>query len=425
MNGSSTPQHEGDKDVAEMKRALEAKSPAKGLMVFPILFISAWLGFNAGYVNKALFILAGCMSITGLFLHMATQKYPNPRGESSTSLLERIFSSVVGVPTSNDESMTDLVTKFRLDANNIKKSQVLLLNLRKKLGKKVKAGENADLHAIEAVKLGLIKYALVFTQDRISTDVRIPIALDIVNTILSKKSAQKMLCHLNDGSALKESVDTILQAIQEHTKSDEELQKLVSLEEDQNSTKLDKGNKADDIEEPVDFDFSDKEKHIPNKHFLKFGSKLIMSLGMLAADEVIAQTRIGDQGGVGAIVKCLTNCMTSAQIIKWCCWTSINLVYEHPPNKREFFQKGGVGLVIDGLKSHPTDLELHQQGLALIITIIANDPNTKMNQSKARESCLANGIAIMLQQCRKQFAQQADINSLVKQINECLMSDWS
>jgi len=101
------------------------------------------------------------------------------------------------------------------------------------------------------------------------------------------------------------------------------------------------------------------------------------------------------------------------------------MTFNHPPNKREFFIQGGLAHTMVALKAHTQQLDLHQQGLVLITTIIATDSNTKMNLSKARETCLANGVFEMLQIAKKEFSDQKEVHAMIKQIFDTLMADWS
>jgi len=146
---------------------------------------------------------------------------------------------------------------------------------------------------------------------------------------------------------------------------------------------------------------------------------------MLGADHVQAQTRLGDRGAIALVVRCLQAARSSGQMSKWCLWSLIHMTFNHPPNKREFFIQGGLGHTMEALKQHPKQLDLYQQGLALIATIIATDSNTKMNLSKARETCLANGVFEMLQSAKKEFPAQREVQAMIKQIFDQLMADWS
>ena len=82
-------------------------------------------------------------------------------------------------------------------------------------------------------------------------------------------------------------------------------------------------------------------------------------------------------------------------------------------------------MVINAIKQNPSELEVHQQGLALIITILAPDKNTKMNQGVARQSVLASGIFDILQASKNTFADQKDLHAYIKQIMDILIADWS
>ena len=178
----------------------------------------------------------------------------------------------------------------------------------------------------------------------------------------------------------------------------------------------------------VDYDFSDqsdKKLPLPNQYFLKFGHKFFMALGMLADEFPQGQTIIGDKGGIGYATICLKASRNTPNLGKWCCWCLLNIVYDHPPNKREFFIKGGLGYTIDCMNKNINKNDLFKQGIALILTIISIDNKTKMSLAKARESCLANGIFDMLQLGKKAHGNDPTIEGIIKKIFDLLMADWS
>ena len=489
-----------DADLERLRK--EQGSAAHGLLTFPLIFVVAFSAYMADYINKSVLILAGCMCLSGLMLHMATQKYPNPRGGAAkdTTLLERLLLASVGQSALIDESMTDMVTKFTLESENIQQSHLLLLSIQKRLqtlakankvinkGKekgKAEAEGGFEAEVMEAIKLGLIKYCLRFiaepstatatgtgTDCNTTQDKRIPTALDIVIILLSVPAACKYICRSDNsisgvskgsgvsesmgtaaaggGDMLKDTIDMLIQGMKEHMKTDEALAQLDAVGAvgavidtdtdigigtdslDNTTTKISSSIVTQHINDTdgIDFDFSDysdKKTHsIPNKLFLnKFGYKFIMCLGLLASDNTIAQTRIGDRGGILLIVSCLQSCKTSDIVCTWCFWCLINLCLAHPPNKREFFIHNGLSYTILVLQTHTTCIGLYQQGLGLLATIIAPDNNTKMNLAKARETCLANGVFDMLQCAKATFKKESHVQQLITQIHELLMADWS
>jgi len=410
--------------MQDMESLRRAQASVGSVLVFPFIFFCLVVGHYLGLVNKTFMILCGAMSFSGMLIHMATKEYPTRDGASKSTILERLLAAATGTPIEDEnQSMSDLVTKFRLETNNIQQSHLLLLNIRKTLTTKGPA-------AVEAVKLGLIKFALLFAQEKSTMDKRIPAALDVITVLLSRPEACKLIC--DDDASLKDAIDMLLQSVKEHMKTDAELDAVIAAE---SGAQGDKANASTESvsgsgsnASSIDFDFSDHSEHavpIPNKYFLKFGHKFIMALGMLGADHVVAQTRLGDRGAVALLVRCLQACKSSGQMAKWCLWSLIHITFNHPPNKREFFIQGGLAHTMAALKQHPQQLDLHQQGLALIATIIATDSNTKMNLSKARETCLANGVFEMLQSAKKEFPDQKEVQAMIKQIFDALMADWS
>ena len=411
------------KNLEELEKLKRERNANSGIGLFPLIFLGTFFLYKMGIASKAILILVSCMSFAGLLLHMATHEYPNKEGTKGSTLLERLLGAVIGQPVADNESMSDMITRFRVDSTNIKESHLLLLRLRKKLLGDHDAAE-------DAVKLGLVKFVLRFAQDNSSLDKRVPVAMDIVTTILSRPKAKDAL-RSND-SDMRDVIDTLVQCMHEHMITDETLAAVTAKEvnpsADEASKEEDKGTGPAPSDEEIEYDFSDqsdKKIAVPNQYFLKFGHKFAMSLGMLADEHKGIQTMIGDRGGINVIVNCLRQCRATPAICKWSCWAILNFVYEHPPNKRDFFIRGGLGYTIDAMNKNPSVLDLYQQGLALILTIISTDNDTKMSLAKARESCLANGVFDMLQNGKKAFVDDSSVQEMIKRIFDLLMADWS
>ena len=182
-------------DVQKLKKEQASLST---VLVFPFIFLVLVVGHYLDLVNKTFMILCGAMSLSGMMIHMATQEYPSRDGNTQSTILERLLAAATGTPVEDEnQSMSDLVTKFRLETNNIQQSHLLLLNIRKSLTTK---GDSA----LEAVKLGLIKFALLFTQEKSTMDKRIPAALDVITVLLSRPEACKAIC--DDDATLKVGV---------------------------------------------------------------------------------------------------------------------------------------------------------------------------------------------------------------------------
>jgi hypothetical protein len=100
-------------------------------------------------------------------------------------------------------------------------------------------------------------------------------------------------------------------------------------------------------------------------------------------------------------------------------------MYQHPPNKREFYMKGIIPLALQALKAFPTSKTIHQQGLSALFCVLAKDPQNKFNVASARTQALANGIVDVLQHARASFKTSVDITVTVRALEEVIIQDWS
>lgn len=399
----------------------KARPTGSGLVVYPLLCGLVFIGHYLGVVSYAVLILAYCMTISGMIMSLAMyEPEKNADGTKKAGVIERLFGALSGEGKYDNDSMTDLVTSFQTDAQDVNDSYLLLTTLKKKLRK-------SQVALLEAASMGLVKTSANFVKGACTDDKRIIPALDVINTILSNPNACSIVRGLE--AECKEVADSLVEAITTHMRPENELE-LSGGKKSEVETKTDEllngsGGNGDD-DEDVDFDFSDKVTKKPlNKFFYSYGFKIMMALGLLSADETKVQTMIGDRGAINALVNCLVSGGEDPQVVKWASWSMINFVYEHPPNKREFFLKGGLDHLIAGARHHTSTTEVFQQCVALLLTMIAYDQHTKMNQSAARQSCLASGIFEVLQEGKKQAPDNQELHNMVDQVLKLLISDWS
>ena len=397
-----------------------------GLLTYPILLAVVIGGHKVGVVSYAVVILATCMCLSGMLMHMATADAEvNPDGSRKATFFDRMATAWAGANKYDDESMNDLINKFQTDAKDVNESYLLLGSLKKKL-------KSNEMAILEAANLGLVMTSMDFVKNACTDDKRIAPTLDIINMILSNSKARAML-QVDEG-AVKELVDSLVMSITTHMRPEKEIElsggssggNSMQVAAVINSNNSNIPVMTGDDDEDVDFDFSDKItiKEI-NRYFYKYGFKMLMCLGLLVADNAKLQTLVGDRGGISAVVSCLVHGSNNPQLVKWCAWSMINMVMEHPPNKREFFTKGGLNHVITAVAKHATVLEAFQQCIALLLMIVANDKHTKMNQSLARQACLGNGIFEICQKGKKNFPDNGELHNMIDQLLKILISDWS
>jgi|MDTB01.2.fsa_nt_gb hypothetical protein len=391
-----------------------------GLLTYPILLAVMIAGYKAGVVSYAVVILATCMCLSGMLMHMATAEVElNPDGSRKATFFDRLATAWAGGSKYDSESMNDLIAQFQTDAKDVNESCLLLGSLRRKL-------KQNEMALLEAANLGLIMTCANFVKNACTDDKRLAPALDIINMILSNTKARAMF--QVDEVAVKELVDTLVMSITTHMRPEGEIELsggngiTIATEHKDDSAPVMTGDQDEDVE----FDFSDKAtaKEI-NKYFFKYGFKMLMCLGLLTAENSKLQTLVGDRGAINVVVSCLVNGSGNPQLVKWSAWTMINMVMEHPPNKREFFTKGGLNHLTTAAAKHTNVMDTFQQCVALMLMIVAHDKNTKMNQSSARQVCLGNGIFEICQRGKKNFPEARELHNMIDQLLKILISDWS
>lgn len=396
------------------------------ISTFPLILLFVYIGYKMGVVSYAVLILAVCMTISMTIMSIALyEPEKNEDGTVRKGVFELLINAMSGKAKYDDDSMSDLVNSFQTDAKDVNDSYLLLNTLKKKLRKSQPSLQ-------EAASMGLVKTAVNFVKDACTDDKRIIPALDVVNTVLSNANACSIV-RGNEAEA-KEVVESLVMGIKRHMRPIDEID-LSGGKVSETEAKTDALLSGDphatsasevDDDEDVDFDFSDKVTKKPlNKYFYAYGSKMLMSLGLLAADDTKLQTIIGDKGAIKVVVNCMLSGVDDANVIKWSSWAVINFVYEHPPNKREFFQKDGLDHVIAGAKRHATAPDVFSQCVALLLAMIAYDQHTKMNQSAARQRCLASGVFEVLQEGKKHAPDHQELHNMIDQVLKLLISDWS
>ena len=88
-------------------------------------------------------------------------------------------------------------------------------------------------------------------------------------------------------------------------------------------------------------------------------------------------------------------------------------------------QRGGIPLIIQGLGCFSADEEVNYQGFAVLFSILADDPQTKVSLSDCRQMALAGGIVDLLQNCQKRFRQNKGLQGLTASILDILVTEYS
>lgn len=371
----------------------------------------------------------------------------------------------------SEASLPELVAKFHLDVTEMRESLKLLSALKKRVSGSAPKHAQA---AREAFDLGLLKYVLAFVQSLEAADSRIPLCCDIINALLSQVPIRSKI-H-SDEFLLKDTTDSLLQAVKAMSSASTEKVKPVSTLHD-----IDEDD--DDMNKAIEEDFLLPGETQAYQRLEDFSPPLTFLVIFKSPQDTTKPTifrlrlqidhgrRLAQYGQLGRPdhhggPRCHSNCrrcpanlrlfFRRGQMVLRCLVCELvsdsrflppsyipfslphpyipaahndtlmqNITFEHPPNKRDFYEKGGLVLAIDALKRHPKNPEVYQQCLALVVSILQIDPHTKMNQSKSRHTALAANIVEALQNGKREFKTHKTIVAMMDQIDQILIMDWS
>ena len=76
------------------------------------------------------------------------------------------------------------------------------------------------------------------------------------------------------------------------------------------------------------------------------------------------------------------------------------------------------------MKAFPKVVDINQQGIALLCSVLTDDPHSKMNLYDARQIALQNDIVDVLQEAQKAFKNVDDIQATSTFTLNTLISNW-
>lgn len=378
-------------------------------MGFALCFLMLLFGylFYSGVELQVILILFSALTIS-LYAFLSAYYYdPNDikTNTNELTLYNNIIKKLTGV-SDQPEQLIDIINSLKLSLKHTEESNMILRKIKTHLQKD-------PIACIEATKLGLINNVLICLEDVLPNDIRMNNGIDIINQILHNDQAKEAVC--KNYEDLKEIIDKLIIITKEFMMKTipKKVVEVSSLFNDINNNKEQESNYDDDN---VSFD-----KNI----FEKLGYKLIIALGLLSTDSVAGQSCIGDKGGISLVLSCLKDFKNESEsVTKWCYWALFHITLQNPPNKRELVVKDGLTIILKGLKSFPKVVEINQQGIALLCSILTDDPHSKMNLHDARKIALQNDIVDILHLAQKTFRDVDDIQATSKFILNTLISNW-
>jgi hypothetical protein len=103
-----------------------------------------------------------------------------------------------------------------------------------------------------------------------------------------------------------------------------------------------------------------------------------------------------------------------------------HLSFNHPPNKCEVIQRGGIPLTINVLTHFSSSRDIVQQALAVLFNLLTEDNRTKVNMSSVRQMALTAGIIDIIQAIEKKHGRENQgIKGLCQGILNSLITEWS
>jgi hypothetical protein len=101
------------------------------------------------------------------------------------------------------------------------------------------------------------------------------------------------------------------------------------------------------------------------------------------------------------------------------------MTMNHPPNRCDFVNAGGIPKISKCLEKHRTDVSIQMQGMGLFLNIFIEDPNAKYSVLRARESALANGLGVILQNNLVKFSNDVKLCAVCRKLQHALMQVWT
>jgi hypothetical protein len=284
----------------------------------------------------------------------------------------------IGSATVSDSDTIDiLVVKFR-SADSSSEAAVVLRALRKRI-----RCEKSD--GVKAMELLLPRYVMMRMESRAQEDTP-PLYFDVLNELYHIEGARAVL--VQNKAFMKECVDNFLVIIKDLMDQSSVFQKMNHSKEDDDVFDFDRAAEGKVLEAGSTgrAGVDNESGHVSQDScFESYGHKALMVLGQLALSCEAAQTRIVDRGGLKLLFSCI-KCFRGEAMAKWGMYASIHLSFNHPANKREIVDLDGLKLVTDALRAHSDSLEVTQQGLHLLFSIVSPDPRARMHLATVREA---------------------------------------
>jgi len=334
------------------------------LYITPIIMLFLYL-ISLESLSKSVGILLVCILLTGGIILFAV--YGSSQ-QLKKAELENIFEA---------ETLDNVFRRIKDNFVEENESLQALNVLRKK----------AKTNSVKLIELEVVEFLLQILMTLNADDKRYIVAVDLLNQLLSCQLARKKL--FSNTISLNSSVDNVVNICNTN----------FTIYQDQNHTNF----------------------------MEKICNKLLMTMGLICCDCTTAQSRIGDKNAIQSILNFSfeKKSIHSSLLVKWGLWSLLQMTFNHPPNKFDFYHIGGINQVVNALQQHQDDPNIILQGLGLLLNTIIDDPHTKISLSQARQAVLNSGIVDLLQCIEIKYKNRQDIISMSHQLSSLIMNTWS
>lgn len=405
-------------------------------------------------------VLTMCLALTGLMVYFAfSEKVVNDRKN-------RV--NVQDVKKFQAESIEETCERLQLDVLEAQES----LNVLYYLKKAITADKSKGDLAVRAVECGAVQQTVLLMLNNGHCDERDVACIELLNEIIAIRKARNRLFATE--ADLRDVIDgfveycTIAMGNEQHDVATAETDDSNFLnhhrrpKKEQENGVLTLMKDVTGVSKDNDTSVKDSTTLLEQARLRQLcRAKALVTLGLMCDECSDAQTRIADRRGVTLLVGLLEReviaCSkatktigntndnagvagsearsgtgnsrqverTSMSVCKWACWCLFNLTLDHPPNKFDFYHANGIRIVIDVLKAHVGCVDVHRQGLALLLSMISPDTYAKFSMAQARQMMMANGLVDLVESNKLAFRLEKDITLTSRALMNHLAIDYS
>lgn len=268
--------------------------------------------------------------------------------------------------------------------------------------------------SLKCIQSGLITYIIQIIKESLKNNDKgiLQASIDVINTIVSIGDVRLEIINKPDSCLI--FIDVLIETITNIIEKEQNQYQSLLQNQGQKNQQVEQINQQEDSEQS-------------SSGSMEYLYKFFMTLGILIADELMLKSRVGDKDIIALIISILANKIHRADptLAKWSLWLLINIIEDHPSNKRSFVMKLGVAAGIDTLKLHQDSVSINQQGLVLFYHLLKDDSETRMSLPSVRALAMSCDLVPVVYRAQIQFRTHKDIDDVCNALLQSLISDWS